>query len=56
MAGRIKIYGERSANTNYMGRLIELNLNGNQVQGIVPEPVLRLQSMLPEDELVKKCG
>lgn len=53
MAKRIKIYGERNTNTNYMSRLIGLNLNVIEIPGVVPPAVMSLQSKLPGNELVR---
>lgn len=49
----IKIYGERNTNTNYMSKLIELNLKAKELRGIVPHRVSYLQQKLPGRELVR---
>jgi len=36
MTQKIKLYGERHTNTNYLSRLIELNLDAQLVEGVVP--------------------
>ncbi len=53
MRARIKIYGERNTSTTYLGRLIELNLDVEQLRGTVPRPMLRLQRLLPGDEWLR---
>ncbi|OQY30671.1 MAG: hypothetical protein B6I38_07025 [Anaerolineaceae bacterium 4572_5.1] len=49
----IKIYGERNTNTNYISKLISLNLDVQEAPGVAPRWVLRLQNKLPGDELVR---
>lgn len=49
----LKIYGERNTGTNYLSRLINLNLDVNLLSGVVPRSVLFLQRMLPGNELVR---
>jgi hypothetical protein len=49
----IKIYGERNTNTNYMSKLIELNLNAIEVPGVVPPIIMKMQKVLPGNELVR---
>ncbi len=49
----IKLYGERNTNTNYLSKLIELNLDAPQLRGVVPRFVLRLQERLPGDERIR---
>ena len=53
MSALIKLYGERNTNTNYMSELIKLNLNARQVPGAVPGRVMKLQELLPGNELVR---
>lgn len=53
MSKLIKIYGERNTNTNYMSRLIKLNLDIRELSGSVPASVMRLQDSFPEEELVR---
>ena len=53
MSKFIKIYGERNTNTNYMGKLIELNLHAQEVPGTVPSIVRKMQKYLPGRELVR---
>ena len=50
---KIKIYGERNTNTNYLSELINLNLKANEIKGTVPPYVIRLQHHLPGNEMVK---
>ncbi len=53
MKKMIKIYGERNTNTNYLRRLIELNLDARQIQGVAPQNIMRLQRIFPGQERVK---
>ena len=36
MAKLIKLYGERNSSTNYLGRLLELNLEVEGFPGVAP--------------------
>jgi hypothetical protein len=49
----IKIYGERNTGTNYLSKLIALNLDVKQIPGIVPKSVMILQNLFPGKELVR---
>ncbi|WP_005033526.1 hypothetical protein [Holophaga foetida] len=49
----LKMYGERNTNTNYLSRLIQANLHVEEIPGVVPPAVMKLQSMLPGNELVR---
>lgn len=49
----IKIYGERHTNTNYLSRLIGLNLDVKQLPGVIPPWVMALQMALPGHEWVR---
>ncbi len=49
----IKIYGERNTNTNYLSKLIELNLHLTEVPGVVPPIIMAMQKFLPGNELVR---
>lgn len=49
----IKIYGERNTNTNYLEKLINLNLRVSQLPGVVPSYVMRLQRIFPGHEKVR---
>lgn len=53
MTHRIKMYGERNTNTNYMSKLIELNLNTKEVSGVVPPFIMKWQRILPGNEVVR---
>lgn len=53
MGKLIKVYGERNTNTNYVSKLIELNLDANEVSGVAPPSIMRLQKILPGKELVR---
>lgn len=49
----IKVYGERNTNTNYISKLIKLNLNIQEVPGTVPPTIMIMQKILPGNELVR---
>ncbi len=49
----IKVYGERNTNTNYLSKLIELNLHLIEVPGVVPPIIMKMQKILPGNELVR---
>lgn len=53
MTRLIKVYGERNTNTNYVSRLIELNLDAREISGVVPALVGGLQSVLPGKEWLR---
>jgi hypothetical protein len=53
MSKLIKLYGERNTNTNYLSKLIQLNLVAKEIRGIVPPYVSRMQQRLPGKELVR---
>ncbi|ALS99249.1 hypothetical protein [Lacimicrobium alkaliphilum] len=53
MTKLIKIYGERNTNTNYMSRLIQLNLNIEEIPGVAPPYIRKLQRALPGKECVR---
>lgn len=53
MATLIKIYGERNTNTNYLSRLISLNLTIEELSGVVPPRIKELQNKLPGNELIR---
>jgi hypothetical protein len=53
LADTIKIYGERNTGTNYLGRLIALNLNVRQLPDVVPPFISKLQKLLPGDEILR---
>jgi len=53
MIKRVKIYGERNTNTNYVSKLIKLNLDVEEVSGVAPPFILNLQDKLPGKELVR---
>lgn len=50
---RIKIYGERNTGTNYLAKLIALNLDVEQLSGVVPGWLLAAQERLPAKEVVR---
>ena len=49
----IKVYGERNTNTNYIEKLIELNLDVVQIPGTVPPIILKMQKALPGNEMIR---
>jgi hypothetical protein len=51
----VKIYGERNTNTNYLAKLIALNLDATQIPGTVPNGIDRLAQVLPGNELIRDC-
>lgn len=53
MTKSIKIYGERNTNTNYISKLISLNLAVKQLQGTVPEPLSTLLGTFPGNEFIR---
>jgi len=53
MTHLIKMYGERNTNTNYMSKLIQLNLDAQELPGVAPPSVIKLQKILPGHEMVR---
>ena len=53
MSRIIKIYGERNTNTNYLSKLVKLNLNATELPGIVPPALMRLQHKVPLFEHIR---
>ena len=53
MSKLIKLYGERNTNTNYLSKLIELNLHAKEVDAVPPKIIRSLQDVLPGNELVR---
>tara|TARA_R110001592_G_scaffold246427_1_gene508247 strand:+ start:75074 stop:75826 length:753 start_codon:yes stop_codon:yes gene_type:complete len=53
MSKLIKIYGERNTNTNYMSELIRLNLDIEEIEGVVPYRLLQMQNILPGEEWLR---
>lgn len=49
----IKIYGERNTNTNYISELIKLNLYAEEIMGVAPYYILKLQDKLPGHEWLR---
>lgn len=49
----LKIYGERNTGTNYLARLVALNLEVEQLSGVVPHYVMWLRKQLPGNDLVR---
>lgn len=43
MTQKLKLYGERHTNTNYLSKLIELNLDVQLVEGVVPTYIRTLE-------------
>lgn len=50
MYDTIKLFGERNTNTNYMRRLIELNLDVTQLRGFAPPWIGKTQRYIPGRE------
>lgn len=48
----IKLYGERNTSTNYLSKLIKLNLEADEIPGVAPPGILFFQQILPGRELV----
>ena len=53
MPKQIKIYGERNTNTNYLGKLIQLNLEAVQLAGVAPRYITTIQKILPGKEWLR---
>lgn len=49
----LKIYGETNTGTNYLSKLVKLNLDVDQVPGVVPMQVATLQRSLTGRQLVR---
>ena len=49
----LKIYGERSTNTNYLGELIGLNLDVTVIPGVAPRKMRQIQTKLPAKDLLR---
>jgi hypothetical protein len=49
----IKLYGERNTSTNYLSKLIELNLDAIEIPGTVPPRIGDLPDTVPGNELVR---
>lgn len=49
----VKIYGERNTGTNYIHRLIRLNLDADLLNGVAPRLIQVLQRILPGKQLVR---
>jgi len=49
----IKIYGERNTSTNYLSQLIKLNLQATEVSGVAPKHILKVQKIVPGNELIR---
>ena len=49
----IKIYGERNTGTNYLAKIIELNLSAALLPGIVPPLLMKLQNKVPYFEQIR---
>lgn len=50
---KIKVFGERNTNTNYFSKLISLNLNVEEVPGVVPGWVRGAQAKVVGDEWLR---
>lgn len=49
----IKIYGQRNTNTNYLSKLVKLNIKTKELRGTVPESVMKIQKYVPGNEVVR---
>jgi len=49
----VKIYGERNTGTNYIDKLIRMNLEVNLLNGVAPGPIQFLQRALPGKQFVR---
>lgn len=49
----IKLYGERNTNTNYLSKLIDLNLQVSQLPGVVPPKLVKLEARLGVKERIR---
>lgn len=49
----IKLYGERNTSTNYLNKLIGLNLDAYRIPGLVPPCIMHLENILPGKEYVR---
>ena len=50
---KIKIYGERNTNTNYLSRLIKRNLDVDELPGMITGPLDRLFRVMPFQEFFR---
>ncbi|WP_432472277.1 hypothetical protein [Amphritea sp. HPY] len=46
----LKLFGERNTNTNYLSKLIALNLSASEMRGVVPDAIIKSQAALPGKE------
>lgn len=46
MPGKLKLFGERHTNTNYLSKLIELNLDCLLIAGVVPTYIRTIENLL----------
>ena len=53
MNKKIKIYGERNTNTNYISKLIQKNLYVDEISGVVPEYIDKIQKNMIGNELLR---
>ncbi len=53
MTKHLKLYGERNTNTNYLSRLVRLNLRVREVPGVVPPVLAAAGRALPGDEWLR---
>ena len=49
----LKMYGERNTGTNYLSKLIDLNLRIEQLPGVLPQWLLKAQEKFPAKEFVR---
>ena len=53
MSKYIKIYGQRNTNTNYLSKLVNLNIKTEELNGTVPEAIMKIQKYVPGNEGVR---
>ena len=49
----LKMYGERNTSTNYLSKLIELNLKVDELRGVAPDFLMRIDAALGNSELAR---
>ena len=49
----LKVYGERNTGTNYIDKLIRMNLEAHLLNGVAPRHIQILQRILPGKQLVR---
>ena len=49
----MKIYGERNTGTNYIEKLVRMNLEAHLLNGVAPKPVQIMRRVLPGKQFVR---